>query len=312
MALPLPLALVLALVLALTLSMAGTATAADPSAIVRTEHPIDGEVEDMLWIGASKQVVILLTDTGRVYRSSNEGLTWVDQTETLRRVLNQDHANADLEVTALIPHDLKADTIFFMGRSHVHWVTHNGGASYTAMENREYPFHEVKFHPLDTHKLLAATLSEKCTNAAAAGNCYKNLFYSSNSGKSWRFLHHYIVQYDWGHKLGAHVPHTMARDAIFFTEYNNKFVDQRFGTWDRDIDFYITHNLFKTVKKLVPRGNRFLFTSKYMFIAQVHERFDNQVNLVITRDGGATFHEADLPFQVCVCVCVGFSLFVCV
>ena len=48
-----------------------------------------------------------------------------------------------------------------------------------------------------------------------------------------------------------------------------RFYDQKFGFWDRDIDFFVTNNLFKTAKKLVARGNRFLFTSKYIFIAQV-------------------------------------------
>ena len=36
--------------------------AADPSALVISEQVIEGEVEDMIWIGKDKQVVMVLTD----------------------------------------------------------------------------------------------------------------------------------------------------------------------------------------------------------------------------------------------------------
>ncbi len=89
-----------------------------------------------------------------------------------------------------------------------------------------------------------------------------------------------------------------------------RFFDQKFGYWDRDIDFFVTSNFFATSTLLVRRGNRFLFTSKYIFIAQVHEHYDNQVNLIITRDGGASFHNADLPFQMMQHSCVVVALVV--
>ena len=36
--------------------------AADPQSLVITEQVIDGEVEDMIWVGKDKQVVLVLTD----------------------------------------------------------------------------------------------------------------------------------------------------------------------------------------------------------------------------------------------------------
>ncbi len=65
--------------------------AVNPGKIVLTETVIVGEVEDMLWVGSTKQIVLILTDVGKVYRSSNEGMTWVDQTPLLAEAAKSRH-----------------------------------------------------------------------------------------------------------------------------------------------------------------------------------------------------------------------------
>ena len=53
--------------------------------------------------------------------------------------------------------------------------------------------------------------------------------------------------------------------------YLNEKGNQRFGYWDKNIDFVRTDDFFKTpAKVLVKHGNRFLFTKKFLFVAQVN------------------------------------------
>jgi transketolase C-terminal domain/subunit len=44
---------------------------------------------------------------------------------------------------------------------------------------------------------------------------------------------------------------------------------QAFGEWDHIVDFVVTHDSFATHRVLVPRGNRFLFSERYLSVAQV-------------------------------------------
>jgi hypothetical protein len=48
--------------------------------------------------------------------------------------------------------------------------------------------------------------------------------------------------------------------------------NQAFGEWDHDVDFVVTHDFFATHRVLVPRGNRFLFSERYLSVAQVRGR----------------------------------------
>jgi len=245
--------------------------AVDPSKIVTVTTAINGEVEDMVWIASNKNIVFLLTDRGIVYRSEDEGMSWTDQTSLLKNAVKDTskvHDASDFIVARIEPHDLRKDHLIFQGAGKLTWTTANAGKHYVAMAN-SMTFHEIKMHPIDPHKILASSMSERCASAMAEGFCNKQLFYSSNYGQTWKYLRHFIVQFDWAHKLGAHIPHDINKDAIFFTEANNRGHDQKFGYWDRNIDFKITEDFFVTEHTKVHRGNRFLFTSKYMFIAQV-------------------------------------------
>ena len=49
--------------------------------------------------------------------------------------------------------------------------------------------------------------------------------------------------------------------------------DQLFGEWDSRVDFVVTHDYFVTHRVLVPRGNRFLFSERYLSVAQVNAFF---------------------------------------
>lgn len=46
---------------------------------------LDSILTDILWCGGSKELVIILTDNGSVYRSSDKGFRWTKMTDIFQR-----------------------------------------------------------------------------------------------------------------------------------------------------------------------------------------------------------------------------------
>lgn len=147
--------------------------------------------------------------------------------------------------------------------------------------------------------LLASTLTPRCYTAEEEGLCYKNLLFSSDHGDTWRLLQEYVVQFDWVRHMKTH-GHEYPEDAIFATvhaEEHRGRGHQTFGKWDNRVDFVLTRDLFLSHTVLVPRGNRFLFTERYVAVAAVGDH-DKHVNLVLSSDGGRRWHAAELEYPM--------------
>jgi hypothetical protein len=70
------------------------------------------------------------------------------------------------------------------------------------------------------------------------------------------------------------------------------------GVWSAKATFSRSDDLWKTQYALLPRGNRFLFLDKFIFVAVVNKHHENQVNLYVSAEGGRIFKKARLPFQL--------------
>eukprot|EP00938_MAST-03A_sp_MAST-3A-sp1_P006763 g6763.t1 len=278
---------VLYLVLA---SFVTTTNAQFGRSIAVTEKTIKGEVLDMLWVGKDEKTVYILTDKNILYRSTDEGKSWSDEMSRLKRsdstggVVSMELSGAD------------KNRLVFLSDGRVHWATSDAGRTYKQITDT-YRFHEVKLHPKDGNMMLTCVLSDKCHDSSESGYCYKKLYVSKDFGKSWKFLTDYIVQFDWAHNLQRGQADKLPKVSVMASEFKSKRGDQRFGYWDRNIDFVISNDLWESKPRvLVPRGNRFLFTSKFLFVAKVHHSIDNRVSLQISSNGGKTWSTAALPF----------------
>jgi hypothetical protein len=139
------------------------------------------------------------------------------------------------------------------------------------------------------------------------------------------------AQYDWVANMKSHTGEH-PDDAIFATmhaQQHRHIADQVFGSWDNRVDFVVTHDLFATHTVLVPRGNRFLFTERYISVAQVSQWSPSvkpphhlvcappfspslqviepkarspvvasHVVLQLSSDGGHRFHPAELEYPI--------------
>ena len=268
----------------------------DPS----LEMTLEGEVEDMVWVGAKKDTVFVLTTHGKLYRSSDSGKHWVDEEPKLRSAVPYRHRTRDpIHLARIEVSQADRSHLVFVGTKDAHWSTLNSGSSYIAMGSNLL-LHEMKMHPTSAGLILASTMSDKCH--APAGDpstfCFKNLWLTHDGGVHWKFLTSYIVQFDWVHNLAKEQARGMPVDAIFASEFQTKVGAQRFGYWDADIAFVLSTDHFRSKRVLVPHGNRFLFTPKFLFVARVDARRPTEVSLSISRDAGRTWETADLPFAL--------------
>eukprot|EP00501_MAST-03F_sp_TOSAG23-6_P002230 GSMAST32.ASY1.ANO1.2330.1 assembled CDS len=259
--------------------------------VVVTEKEIEGQVKDMVWMGAESRTVLLLTEQNTVYRSSDAGRSWTNQTSRLEKF------QKEKGIVEIVQSPVNKDFAILVSKDKVHWSTKDCGKTWSTI-NEKMVFTEMKMHPKDVNLILAAVMSDNCKNKSSEGFCYKNLYLSEDFGATWKFLQHYIVQFEWAHNLERGQADRLPLHAIFATEFNVKSGHQRFGFWDQRIDFVETTDYWKTQPKvLVKRGNRFLFTPKFLFVAQVTAHNSEAVELNLSSDGGQHFHIAKMPFE---------------
>ena len=77
-----------------------------------------------------------------------------------------------------------------------------------------------------------------------------------------------MVQADWVHNLKGSQASGQPKWGIFATVHTAKKGEQRFGYWNANVALVRSDDHFETQKVLVKGGNRFLFTSKFMFVAR--------------------------------------------
>lgn len=287
-----------------------------------TEKVIDGEVDDIQWVTSSRKTVFILTDRNQLYRSTDEGKTWAPQMDKLRQAIPKtmymsDDKAAAASVKKIIVSAANPDVVMFLGAKSGLWVTPDAGKSFTftdvpetligikkdksgvELETVLVPFHDIIPHPTEQNLILASAMSFKCHHTSWLGACYKQLFVSEDMGKTWQGpLLTYVVQFDWAHNLGPVQAKDLAKNAIFATHFTHKKGSQKFGFWDKGIDFVMSTDNFKTEKVLVRHGNRFLFTSKFLFIAQVNPKRQTEVVLQISKDGTKSFTVGNMPYKI--------------
>lgn len=279
-----------------------------------------------------------LSSAKTLYRSVDGGKTWADQMESLKHLHASKFSDHLPQGTTLrgVTGIIKSEHVMlFLGEEGMHVLTKDHGKTYVPLWH-PHKLSEFKLHPSQPNLLLASTLTPRCYTADADGLCYKNLLYSSDFGDSWKVLQEFVVQYEWTRSMKTHAQ-DYPQDAIFATLHNSEQMHENghhqvFGKWDNRVDFVVSKDLFVTHELLVPRGNRFLFTERYLAVAAVaadeseeggSSRLDKYgyrhssnrrhyavassstgaatnhiVSLVLSSDGGHRWHTAELEYPL--------------
>ena len=62
-----------------------------------------------------------------------------------------------------------------------------------------------------------------------------------------------------------------------------------FFVQSKNVDLMVTKDFGRTVNRLVYRGNKFLLSNGYFFVAKVRDAVKQTVTLLVSTDGGKTF-----------------------
>jgi len=198
-------------------------------------------------------------------------------------------------VTAIVKNE---HVVLFLGENGLHVMSRDHGRTYTPIYHAER-LSDFKLHPRKAGWMLASTLTRRCYTADADGLCFKNLMLSQDHGETWRAVQEYVVQYDWALNMKSHTGE-YAEAAILAAVHRAEQrvgVHQEFGKWDPRVDFVLSTNHFETHTVLVQRGNRFLFTERYLAVAQVGAD-GLHVTLQLSADGGHKFTPAELEYPM--------------
>mmetsp|Transcript_24500 Transcript_24500/g.59046 ORF Transcript_24500/g.59046 Transcript_24500/m.59046 type:complete len:828 (+) Transcript_24500:5-2488(+) len=258
------------------------------------EYPLDSPVADIQWSGKEKTTVFVRTNKNSIYRSADEGRTWDKQNWKMEGSQSEEDGKSGV----LSMHVSAGDTnkVFFRGASKQHWISTDEGAKYQPLPEA-FSIKEVKMHPTEPGWMLASHLSDGCKKAERS-DCQMEVHLTTDMGKSWKRISSYVAQFEWGASVEGVFKPGMHRETIFMVAYAQTSGNQPFGVWSAKANFMRSDDLWKTSYTLLPRGNRFLFLDKFLFVAVVNKMHENQVNLYVSSDGGKVFKRARLPFQL--------------
>mmetsp|Transcript_41952 Transcript_41952/g.70015 ORF Transcript_41952/g.70015 Transcript_41952/m.70015 type:complete len:856 (+) Transcript_41952:36-2603(+) len=266
---------------------------ANDAPVTRKLKYIDSPLTDIQWLGG-KHNVFVLTEKGQLYRSTDGGATWTNQ----QRYLAKEGGSRGAKIKSMHI-SKKHNTVFFIGHGDNNWATIDGGDTF--IKTQALDLIDVRLHPTNPEWFLASGNSAGCTSGTAAGTdksekyCYRKLYVTKNSGRTFTPIRNYVVQYEWAPEADGN------EDLVYATVHSVQQGNQKFGFWDQFVDFVATTDYFSTVKVVVEYGNRFIFGEhNYVFVAAVNPHHETSVNLMITRDAGIgkKFTKAKLPVEV--------------
>lgn len=256
-----------------------------------SEVSFDSHIEDIQWCGEDHRTILLKTRKGRLYRSKDGGKTWMEITDLLKT----GEPDSAVVVDSIMASPVNKNIIVVVGTHRNHFVSEDAAVSFRKIQYSS-TIHNFHFHPTRPSYALLSTWTDPCyskTGSRRGAECNHQLYYTPDLGRTFKLIGEYVVQFSWGDKkIGV-------QDNIYFTQHRGKSGDQpRYGGWSKNVDLMVTKDFGRSVNRLVYRGNKFLLSNGYFFVAKVRDAVKQTVTLLVSIDGGSTFSVAKLPVEV--------------
>merc|ERR1740130_1479062 len=246
--------------------------------------------------------VLLQTSKGRLYRSTNGGDSWNDITESLKNDLDPSASSSPIVVDQMTLSPADKSTVMVAGTKRNHFISLNAGDTWRRIRQRA-TIHTFMFHKTRPRWALLSSWSDACEASKVrredgeelddSGPCNHMLYLTKDLGRTFTLVTSYVVQFSWGTtEMGQ-------QDRIFFTHFRQKKGDQpRLSLWSKQVDFAFTDDGGQKVTRLVYRGNKFLVSHGFIFVAKLKDSTAQSVNLMCSSDGGVTFRGSKLPQEL--------------
>mmetsp|Transcript_58242 Transcript_58242/g.176090 ORF Transcript_58242/g.176090 Transcript_58242/m.176090 type:complete len:868 (+) Transcript_58242:55-2658(+) len=265
------------------------------------EVTFDSAVADIQWFGADQRTVLVQTNSGRLYRSTDGGNKWSEISDQLK-LDSTDSSSPSITVDQIIKSQADPSTLLIAGTKRSHYLSVNAGATWRRVRQKS-TIHTFMFHPKRPKWALLSTWTDACEGKSAKskdgsddgddGPCNHMLYLTKDLGKTFTLVSSYVVQFNWGD-----VSHSQ-QDRIYFTHFRQKTGDQpKLYMWSENVDFAYTDDAGKKVNRLIHMGNKFMVSHSFIFVAKLKEQKGQTVSLMVSSDGGGTFRAARLPQDI--------------
>ncbi|PHJ19881.1 sortilin, partial [Cystoisospora suis] len=274
-----------------------------------SEVSFDSHVEDIQWCGADHRTILLKTRRGRLYRSKDGGKTWMEITDLLKP---SEGSQETVAVDTVMVSPVDKTIVLIVGSKRNHFISEDSANTFRRLRYKS-SIHNFHFHPTRSKYAIFSTWTDACYSGSSSSGgssgsggsgssgrasgrgdeCNHQLFYTRDLGRSFKLVADYVVQFSWGDKKLGNTDH------IFFTQHRGRAGDQpRYGGWSKNVDLMYSPDFGSTITRLVYRGNKFLLSNGYFFVAKVKDALKQSVSLLVSTDGGKSFQMAKLPVEI--------------
>eukprot|EP00002_Diphylleia_rotans_P021027 TRINITY_DN4087_c0_g1_i2.p1 TRINITY_DN4087_c0_g1~~TRINITY_DN4087_c0_g1_i2.p1 ORF type:complete len:471 (-),score=66.48 TRINITY_DN4087_c0_g1_i2:1267-2679(-) len=254
---------------------------------------LSGFVSNMKYIGTEQKIVLVLTSTGGLYRSSNEGLSWTDVRSTLER--GSEVINGRGSGVRGIYQSKDAKGVVLTSFGDFIWVSIDSAMSFKLVSIPDQsPFYVVKPHPFLPKYYLALSIRSSCYIPDSTEDCHSTLYAATDGGFSWKTMTTFVMDANWGDAGFADI----SNNTVYFSAYPEKSGNQyKKNTFDCKFYRSSIDSFSSNTKVMLDHGLGFLFyKNQYMFVAQAQSANNpGELSLWSSVNSGKTFTRMKFP-----------------
>eukprot|EP00922_Rhytidocystis_sp_ex-Travisia-forbesii_P048723 GHVS01072535.1.p1 GENE.GHVS01072535.1~~GHVS01072535.1.p1 ORF type:complete len:907 (+),score=123.35 GHVS01072535.1:202-2922(+) len=255
--------------------------------VVVNELAVDSSIEDIQWAGSDHRTVLIKTHSGRLYRSKDGGKQVNEITDQLTGGGTAPTNRIVVESILVSPVD--KNIVFIVGTKRNHFISEDSATTFRRIQHTS-AIHSWIFHPIRPRWALLSAWTEACFSPKTGGSCNHLLYVTRDLGQSFSLVSSYVVQFSWGDRS------LNQQDRIYFSHHNSRHGDQpRAGGWSKNVDFSVSTDMGRSSKVLVDRGNKFLVSNGFIFVAKLDDPVQQTVKMLVSSAGQDTFEQALLP-----------------
>ncbi|CAE7753913.1 VPS10 [Symbiodinium pilosum] len=227
----------------------------------------DAPIVDILWLGADRRKVLLNTQKGTLYESLDDGRDW------------EQKSVHSLKVARLIMSAANASTVVAVGFRLEVFASVDAGTTWKEVVHPPGIRLSFMFHPTRANWALLSVWTEDCRLSLPGSPCTHKLLATEDLGaKPLKPISAHVVQFSWGRGDYA--------DTIFYTHIKDKSKRQSIlSKWMEGVDFVASTDFGESKTTLVPGGNKFVISEKFILVAQAKDVSAQTVNLKVSTDG---------------------------
>lgn len=199
------------------------------------------------------------------------------------------------KISSIVRSPVDKKLIIFLGTHGINWISENCGTNVKAL-NHGRKIEEYHFHPFERTWGLAAAFSLCEDYIDEPCRINKEVFVTKDLGENWQILASYVIQFGWGvlDRLQHFKGIPSERILLSYEPFGKGH--QKFNGWNYKIDFAYSDDFFKTKTAVVHKGNKFLLTEHYLYVAQVVDVEEQEVLLQVSKVLGKHFSFQPIEF----------------